>query len=41
MKSYLINLQIEGRSSAVCSKDIQLDPVTEKIVHFDMHDLLR
>ena len=41
-KSYLINLQIEGHEPQQCVlKDIQLDPVTEKIVHFDMYGLTK
>lgn len=41
-KSYLINLQIEGHENQQCIlKDVQVDPVTDRIIHFDMYGLTK
>ena len=41
-KTNLISLKIEGREELECIiKDIQFDPVTEEIVHFDLLGLTR
>ncbi len=35
--THLINLQIEGESELECIvKDVQFDPITDKVVHFDL-----
>ena len=41
-KTHLISLKIEGQEELECIiKDIQFDPVTEEIVHFDLLGLTR
>ncbi|MBN8545530.1 MAG: 50S ribosomal protein L25 [Ignavibacteria bacterium] len=41
-KSYLINLEIEGKETQQCVlKDVQVDPVTDRIIHFDMYGLTK
>jgi len=41
-KSYLINLEIEGNETYQCVlKDVQVDPVTDRIIHFDMYGLTK
>jgi len=41
-KTHLISLNIEGQEELECIiKDIQFDPVTEEIVHFDLLGLTR
>lgn len=39
-ETYLINLEIEGVGTKSCIlKEFQLDPVTDKIIHVDLHGL--
>jgi large subunit ribosomal protein L25 len=41
-KSYLISLQIDGVETHQCVlKDVQVDPVTDRIIHFDMYGLTK
>lgn len=41
-KTHLISLKIDGQEEHECIiKDIQFDPVTEKIIHFDLLGLTR
>lgn len=36
-ETYLVNLKLEGKEDATCIlKDVQFDPVTDRIVHFDI-----
>ncbi|KAB2907854.1 MAG: 50S ribosomal protein L25 [Ignavibacteriales bacterium] len=40
--SYLINLEINGGETHQCIlKDVQVDPVTDKIIHFDMYGITK
>lgn len=40
--THLINLQIEGESEHDCIlKDVQFDPITDKVVHFDLMGLIK
>lgn len=39
-ETHLVGLQIEGESEHECiMKDIQFDPITDKVVHFDLQGL--
>ncbi len=41
-KTHLIALEIEGRDELECIiKDVQFDPVTDKVIHFDLLGLTR
>jgi len=37
-KAHIISLKVDGHEEHECViKDIQFDPVTDKVVHFDLH----
>jgi large subunit ribosomal protein L25 len=41
-KTHLISLEIEGKDEQECIiKDVQFDPVTDKVIHFDLLGLTR
>ena len=41
-QTHLISLQVEGYEDHECIiKDVQFDPLTDKVVHFDLYGLIK